>query len=77
MSDFAAVAAALRAMQDDRQAELEEAEAECRLADAALARAESSADMRTWSQEERDEWEGAHFRVRTAYDNLRKAKAAL
>ena len=77
MSNFTQVLADLRDMQDDREEAVREAEVECRMADAALAQAELDADMRTWSWEERDNWEAAHHRVREAYNNLRKAKEAL
>ena len=53
-----------------------DARAEVAAADAWLAVCESSADIRTWTREERDEWESAHYRVRRAYDALRRAKAA-
>ena len=67
----------LQCMQDEREQALEDARVECQLADKALEEAELSADMRTWTWEQRDAWEGAHFRVREAYNNLRKAKEAL
>ena len=68
---------ALQAMTEEREQALEDAQVECELADKALAQAELEADMRTWTWEQRDAWEGAHYRVRVAYENLRKAREAL
>jgi len=77
MSNFTQVLEDLRTMQEDREEAVREAEVECRLADQALALAESSADIRTWAPDEREAWETAHYRVREAYNNLRKAREAL
>lgn len=74
--NFAAVLADFQDIKDEREAAIAEAQENVRIAERRLNQAELAADMRTWSEEERAEWEGAHFAVREAYDELRKAKAA-
>lgn len=75
--NFSAVLEAFDEIRAERLDAIAEAQAEVRIAERRLAAAESSADMRTWTWEEREEWESAHFAVREAYDNLRKARQAL
>ena len=75
--NFPAVLADLNAMQDEREAAIEDAQEWVYSAQMELESCELSSDMRTWTYEERSRWECAHIRVRAAYDNLRKAKEAL
>lgn len=75
--NFTEVLTDLRDMQEDREEAVREAQEEVEAAERNLAYCELSADMRTWTWEEREAWESAHYRVREAYDALRKAKAAL
>jgi hypothetical protein len=73
--NFPAVLADLHAMQDEREAAIEDAQEWVYSAQMELASCELSSDMRTWTQAERDAWETARYRLREAYDQLRKVRA--
>lgn len=73
--NFSEVLTDLHAMQDERAAAIEDAQEEVYSAQAELAACELSADMRTWTLEEREAWETAHYRLRDAYEALRKVRA--
>jgi hypothetical protein len=75
--NFAAVLEDLDDLRIERQEAVREAEYEVKQAERRLALAELDTDMRTWTQDEHDEYCAASAEVCEAYTNLRKARAAL
>jgi hypothetical protein len=73
--NFTAVLTDLRDMQDEREAAIQEAQQEVAAAQQGVDACELSSDMRRWTQDEREAWETARYRLREAYDALRKVRA--
>jgi len=76
-TDFRSVLDAIEEIRSEREEALAEALEEYEMAERRLDRATSSADMRTWSEEEADEYHGAQFAASEAWQKLKKAREAM